>query len=398
MPGPDLLDTLLRVHGAEALGREYVFVRLARMNVAGHVDYSEISRILQQIRRKADWYPVWMAASERHAALAEAAREAGATTSAGDAFLRAALCAHWATFFAKPAEKSSGHSRSLDLYAAGATWFEPPSQRVEIPFDGDVLPGYLRRPAGVEAPQLVLMLGGADTNKEELHYWGTQLTRRGFAVLPFDGPGQGELSARYGRLTMRFDRFHRAVSTVIDWVKTQELELGLDLNGIALFGNSLGGYLGLDAALRDERIQVVISNGGFADAAERELWPDGVITAFNSCLGIDDPKDVRKHVEEHLDLSKVPVANAPIALVVHGGKEDLSDEDEARRAAQTVDGTLLVVEDGWHTCTNRDHLISPIFADWTAAAMAGGVRRGYREVRVMDEEGYAAVLATGGDA
>jgi hypothetical protein len=68
------------------------------------------------------------------------------------------------------------------------------------------------------------MLGGADTNKKELHHWGTELTRRGFAVLPFDGPGQGELAARYNRLTMRFDRFHEPVSTVIDWVLADEDE------------------------------------------------------------------------------------------------------------------------------------------------------------------------------
>lgn len=53
--GPDLLDTLLRVHGAEELGRHYLFVRLARLNVAGLIDYSETSRILQAIRRRADW-------------------------------------------------------------------------------------------------------------------------------------------------------------------------------------------------------------------------------------------------------------------------------------------------------------------------------------------------------
>lgn len=392
MLDPDLLDTLLRVHGGEVLGRNYVFVRLARMNIAGHIDYSETSRILQSIRRKADWYPVWMDASARHAALATCAGVLGATVSAGDAFLRASLCAHWATFFANLNQKLDAHRRSLDLYSQGLEWYEPPSQRVEIPFDGDVLPGYLRRPPGLKRPKLVLMLGGADTNKEELHHWGTEFTRRGFAVLPFDGPGQGEHSARYDRLTMRFDRFHEAVSTVIDWVESQDLDL--DPGGISLFGNSLGGYLGLDAALRDERIRAVISNGGFADAASLELWPDGIIQAFDACLGIGDSQEVRRHVQQHLDLSRVPASNRPAALVVHGGMEDLADEDESRRAAQTVDGTLLVVEDGWHTCTNRDHLVSPVFGDWIAAAIEERVEGGYREIRAMDEQGYQLLLGT----
>lgn len=162
--------------------------------------------------------------------------------------------------------------------------------------------------------------------------------------------------------------------------------------GSPCFGNSLGGYLGLDAALGDERIRVVISNGGFADAASRDAWPNGVIQAFDSCLGIGDPQEVRSHVQGHLDLSGVPASNRPAALVVHGGREDLANEDESRRAAQIVDGTLLVVEDGWHTCTNRDHLISPIFADWISAALGDQVATGFREVRVTDEKGYGLVF------
>jgi hypothetical protein len=161
MPGPDLFDTLLRVHGAETLGREYVFVRLARMNIAGHLDYSEISRILQKIRRRADWLDVWMAASERHRSLAAAAAYRGAFTSAGDSYLRASLCAHWASLYAPEHEKSAAHQTSLQLYAAGAEWFEPPVHRIEIPFDGDILAGYVRRPGPGTTQPAVIMLGGA---------------------------------------------------------------------------------------------------------------------------------------------------------------------------------------------------------------------------------------------
>jgi 2,6-dihydroxypseudooxynicotine hydrolase len=390
MAAPDLFDTLLRLHGAEALGREYVFVRLARMNIAGHIDYSEISRVLGGIRRKADWARQWLEASERHQGLAVSAGLRGAHVSAGDAFLRAALCAHWASLYADESQKTMAHQRSLELYAAGARWYEPPSVRVEIPFGGDVLPGYLRRFPADSERAVVVMLGGADTNKEELHHWGTQFTRRGFAVLVVDGPGQGELSARYDRLLMRFDRYHEAISTVVDWVQADRK--GLDGDRIGVFGNSLGGYLAVDAALRDERVGAVISNGGFCDAASMSRWPDGVMRAFASCLGMDDRAEITSHLREHLDLGMVPVAHRPPALVLHGGREDLTDEDESRRAAQVAGGTLVIVEDGWHTCTNRDHLISPLMTDWMDAALTGRTRSGFTEVRIMDDRGYHSLF------
>lgn len=394
MAPPDLFDTLLRIHGAETLGREYVFVRLARMNIAGHIDYSEISRVLSGIRRRTDWVDQWMEASDRHNALALAAEHRGSRVSAGDAFLRASLCAHWASLYANGDQKTTAHQQSLELYMRGASWYEPASLRVEIPFGGDILPGYLRMSPSDSARPVVVMLGGADTNKEELHHWGTQFARRGFAALVIDGPGQGELSARYGRLTMAFDRYHEAVSTVVDWINSENRLL--DGDRIGLFGNSLGGYLALDAALRDERIRAVISNGGFCDAASKTGWPDGVLRAFSSCLGIDDRDRILEHLVEHLDLRKVPTKHRPPALVIHGGREDLADEDESRRAAQTVDGTLLIIQDGWHTCTNRDHVLSPLMTDWMDAALSDGTRSGFREVRIRDEHGYHAVFEVAG--
>jgi 2,6-dihydroxypseudooxynicotine hydrolase len=386
--GPDLLDQLLRLQGAETLGRSYVFVRLARINIAGHLDYSETSRVLSAIRSRSDWFPTWMAAAERHEALGAAARAVGADVSAGDGYLRAALCAHWATMFGDEPTKSRAHERSLALYAEGAPLFEPPAWRAEIPFEGDVIPAWVRNPPGASRG-VVLMIGGADTNKEELHHWGTELLRRGLDVVAFDGPGQGELAARYGRLPMRFDAFHRAVSTVIDWVGEQ---WGEDASPLGVFGNSLGGYLALDAGRRDPRIGAVISNGGFCDARLRGSWPAPVIRAFGSCLGLADDDEVLAHVAEHLDLARVPAGHTPATLVVHGGREDLSGEDEAAAAAKLMDGTLLVLDDGWHTCTNRDHVVSPLFADWMAAALSGRAPAGARTVRGADESVYGRVL------
>jgi dienelactone hydrolase len=384
MNGPDLLDHALRLHGAETLGRAYVFVRLARINIAGHLDYSETSRVLSEIQRRSDWFPVWMAAADRHASLARSAASRGSHVSAGDAYLRASMCAHWATMFGEDGARTEAHRRSVELYTAGAEWFEPPSVRAEIPFDSDILPAWVREPRG-GARGVVLMVGGADTNKEELHHWGTEIARRDFRVVAFDGPGQGELAARYGRLPMRFDTYHRAIEAVVTWA----LDRWGDAAGrVGLFGNSLGGYLALDAGRRDQRISAVISNGGFSDARQHRAWPAPVVKAFSSCLGMTEDRDTLEHVAEYVNLSREPAAHSPAALIVHGGREDLSAEDEAEHAAREMDGTLVVFEDGWHTCTNRDHVVSSLFADWLASALSGEVKQGFRSVRGTDEEVY----------
>jgi 2,6-dihydroxypseudooxynicotine hydrolase len=396
-PVPDTLDQLLRLHGAEELGRNYVIVRLARYNIAGHIDYSETSRILSDIRRRADWYPVWSAAADRHETLARAAEAVGAAASAGDAYLRASLCSHWASMFATGSDKSSAHLRSLELYRAAMPCFEFTTARVEVPFDGDVLPGYFRCSRGDDPSPIVLFIGGADTNKEELHHWGTEFLRRGMSVLAFDGPGQGELSARYGRLVMRLDDFHRAVAAVIDHVTTTES--GVDPARLGIFGNSLGGFLALDAAMRDARVKAVISNGGFCDARSIDAWPAPVFAAFGSCLGFDDAAETRAHIEGALDLSAGGGDHRPPALVVHGGKEDLSTEEESRDAAETAAGTLLVLEDAWHTCTNRDHVVSPVFGDWMWRALHDDLPEPRpTEIRGSDETVYPLLLGDGAAA
>ena len=55
------LSTWIRLHGAEHLGTRYVVVRLARMEVTGPLDFSDIQRILHQVVDFRSWYTAWHA-------------------------------------------------------------------------------------------------------------------------------------------------------------------------------------------------------------------------------------------------------------------------------------------------------------------------------------------------
>lgn len=52
-------STQIRLLGAEAMGRKYVGVRLARIDVNSPLDYSDLQRILGRVCDFQSWYLVW---------------------------------------------------------------------------------------------------------------------------------------------------------------------------------------------------------------------------------------------------------------------------------------------------------------------------------------------------
>jgi len=65
--------------------------------------------------------------------------------------------------------------------------------RVDIPFRGVQIPGYLRLQPTPGEP-LVVQINGLDNLKEiEQHTIGQMLFQAGFNAITFDGPGQGEM-------------------------------------------------------------------------------------------------------------------------------------------------------------------------------------------------------------
>ena len=65
---------------------------------------------------------------------------------------------------------------------------------LDVPFEDLTLPGYLRVPAGVTRPPVVICFPGGDSVKEELYNLGDYIVARGLAFAAFDGPGQGMVS------------------------------------------------------------------------------------------------------------------------------------------------------------------------------------------------------------
>ena len=137
---------------------------------------------------------------------------------------------------------------------------------LDIPYqDGRTLPGYLflppaeKRLPGGKTPVLV-NCGGADSTQEELYFmFGVAGPELGYAVLTFDGPGQG-LVLKKDNIPMRPD-FEVVVGRVLDHlteITVRNPDYGLDLDRIAVAGVTMGGYYALRAAT-DPRIRACIS-------------------------------------------------------------------------------------------------------------------------------------------
>jgi len=149
-------------------------------------------------------------------------------------------------------------------YRDGQTFF------LEIPYEKGInLPGYLYLPENAKRlPNrkipILINNGGGDSTQEEIYFINAAVgPELGYAVLTYDGPGQG-IVLRRDKLTMRGDwevPSGRVLDHLFDFAKSHP-ELDLDLDHIAVTGASMGGYFALRAAT-DPRIKACLCIDSF---------------------------------------------------------------------------------------------------------------------------------------
>jgi len=182
--------------------------------VSQGVDFNDFLSTTATIERWEDWLGAWVETADVHRALAEEAEAAGNGSTAGEAYVRAALCYHFGKFVwlvDLDRHREATELAIACIYAAHRH-LDPAAKRVDVPFDGETLVGNLRRPAGAAKPPLVLLLPGLDSTKEEFFNWEEVFLARGLATFSFDGPGQGES----GFATQIRPDYEAAVSAALD--------------------------------------------------------------------------------------------------------------------------------------------------------------------------------------
>jgi 2,6-dihydroxypseudooxynicotine hydrolase len=330
--------------------------------LSNYVTPWEFEQLKNEITDYEQWCAAWSRHAARHVERGDAALAAGRRVTAGDAYLRGALAYHWASFvFTHDQAQFRAALASMGAaFASAAPLVSPSAELLSVPFEGLVMPGYLRVPDHASRPPVVLLLPGADSAKEELYNLADHIVARGLAVAAFDGPGQGMLS---------FDSKLRpdqevAIQAIIDALAARP-----DVGGarLAVGGISYGGMFAIRTAAADQRVRAVVSVSSWYTPAGR----------FASMDALTRPGQYQHHgPDPAANMAAMTVAGAagkatvPL-LQVYGGDDPGSPPSHAERIAAEYGGpvTTVVYPDGVHILNNLWYQARPMVADWLAQTL-----------------------------
>jgi dienelactone hydrolase len=213
------------------------------------------------------YYDNFAATARRVGALADSELAAGHTVSARSAYLRAATYWDLCLYFVLG---TSFRAHEADVYAAmqrnwnsASQLFDPPFERVQIPYGNTYIPGYFLRPdnAGIGRPTIILNNGSDGQNVDLFAFGGAAALERGYNALIFEGPGQG--SMLFEREIFFRPNWEHVVTPIVDWLVARP---EVDATRIGITGWSMCGESVVRAAAFEHRLAAVVADPGVRDA------------------------------------------------------------------------------------------------------------------------------------
>lgn len=225
----------------------------------------------------AEFLAQWVNMADKLLGLASEDEAQGRVLSASRKMQRAAL-------YLLVAERMQGHghpgrdatfAKAQQVFRHSVDIGRENAERVEIPYQGKVLPALLTR-APTKGPQpCVLYVNGLDSCKELL-YWSwlpRELARRGIATLSVDQPGTGEALRLQGLPATH--ESERWATACYDWLAAHD---EIDAERIGMAGISLGGYFTPRAMAFEPRFAsgaVWGANHDWAEVQKKRLLREG---------------------------------------------------------------------------------------------------------------------------
>jgi pimeloyl-ACP methyl ester carboxylesterase len=287
------------------------------------------------------WYTEWSSLAQRVEAQAEETLSQGDRQTACKAFLRACTY-HRAPLFIMGRSHPDfyKHWQAMQCcFQKAAKLFEPVIEPIEVPFDGQTLPGYFWKVDNNKTPRPTLVVaGGMETWAEDCYFMiGTSGAERGYNVITADLAGQGMNPDKGLSLDARMEI---TAGALVDYALSRP---EVDPNRLVLYGFSWGGHIAFKAARFDPRLKAMIANPPMPDvfraalaqqkgqnrqdpvsraAFDQLAWRFGLKVSFN-------PKDIAARFRKawnYLTKGKVDVSQitCPVLLLAGEGEAQIT--------------------------------------------------------------------------
>jgi 2,6-dihydroxypseudooxynicotine hydrolase len=336
------------------------------------IPYPDFREAAEGIASPDEWFDFWWAKGEAYERIGDEALAAGHSVSGGEWLWHGSLSFHYAQFmsFHDPARRERGQRRKVEVYNRAAPYLTPSAQRMEIAFEGAVIPGFLRLPAG-SRPEAgwpcAVLIGGLESTKEESLRFEDMCLRRGLATFAFDGPGQGEL---FFDVKLQPD-FERWTAAVVDHLVSSDK---IDPTRLGVLGRSLGGHYALRAAATDDRLAACVAWGFFYDMSDFDTMPAVTRSGFAYVTGQPGLYAARAYLQDALSLQDVADSLSTPTLLLNGRNDPIFPARQMELVTQALARApieVVIERDGDHCAHNMGHLVRPRMADWLAARLAG---------------------------
>jgi esterase FrsA len=280
----------------------------------------------------------------------------GAALEALDHLVKAVTFLQVSAFPGHTPARDRAYWRSRRLFAAVTRLVAPhlgvQVRELGIPFEGDVVHGYLVVPEGATAVPTVVVTNGLEGTVPELLVPLLRYRDSGLATFVMEMPGsyayQQPMTARSE------DVYHRVLDHLADLPE-------VDANRLAVVGVSFGGYWATRLAATDTRIRCAVACGAPTHRAFLPLgsvgMPQVILQALKDTTGTRTLAGLG-HTMRGLSLRQHYARISAPLLVVNGDHDTLlGTQDSIDLAREAQDATLVLYPDD-------DHCAMRHYTDW----------------------------------
>jgi esterase FrsA len=290
--------------------------RAGRINPFERVKREDVEQVVRRLSSlESDvWGEEWGKIGSKYESLAEEQQRQGRSKEAGATYYLAYEYFRIGRYpVPSSPEKMNCYQGALRTFLKAAPTMEPPLERVEIPFEGKKVVGYLQIPKESDRPPVVMHWGGVDGWKEDRRSNSDGLLRMGLACFTIDMPGAGENPCLGSDLTAE-----RTFSAAINYLETRK---DIDGKRIACMGGSFGGYWAAKLAhVEAKRLRGAVNWGAGVHRTFQEEWlrPALTLTASQYLMGPASLLDARSYIFGVKTLEETLKIAPSLSLVAQG--------------------------------------------------------------------------------